>query len=115
MDYIKDTLREYDISFVIVAPLSGVYFEDEWSSGRQGWGFKEDEAHDDYYGFDLIGDYVSTQSIPYINSLEAFLSQIPDDSYFFDHDGSLTPEGNEFLSQSIVQSKVFLDVLKDLN
>ena len=111
---LRDALKEDGIPLVLIVYPYGIHVgPDQWGEGRVYWGFEKDKIYDDYYAFDLMGDYAKENNIPFINTLPVFLEN-NDKKLFFDIDGHFTPETNKIVAKDIVNNKTFIDVLNGI-
>jgi len=89
----------------------GIYVgADEWNDGRATWGFEKNKLYTDHFPFELVGSYARENNLPFINALDDFL-KAPEQKYFFDWDGHMTPEGNKIVADVIVRSPAFQGIL----
>ena len=107
-----DLLKAKEIPFLIAMYPYGIYVDEtQWNEGRKVWGFEQGKVYKDYYPFELVGGYAKERGIPYINSLNNFLTA-PKKKFFFDFDGHLTVEGNKIVAQTIANNPEFLASIK---
>ena len=108
---IRDLLEENNIDLILVIYPYGIHVgPDQWDQGRVYWGFEKGKVYTDRYAFELIEDFARRHGIACINTLEGFIEN-KEKQLFFPFDGHLTPEGNEVMADSIVDSPVFRDIL----
>lgn len=120
LNKINERLKEQGIPFIIVIYPHAMYVgKDQWTKGREAWGFEVGKLYKDYYPFEIVEAYSKNANIPFINTLDAFLKTpgkdgYRDKKYFFDWDGHLTPEGNKVVAEAIVFNDEFNRILLQL-
>ncbi|MEI8012094.1 MAG: GDSL-type esterase/lipase family protein [Candidatus Omnitrophota bacterium] len=108
---IRDMLAYRNIPMVLVFYPHGIYVDgNQWQEGRKTWGFDAGKRYDDYLPFEIVEDFARKNSIPYVNTLGAFL-RAPAVQYFFTWDGHLTCAGNRIVSEALLSDSVFLNVV----
>jgi len=112
---IKELLAKHNVEFIIVMYPHGIYVgADQWSRGRETWGFKTDYISKDYLAFELMREFTAKNGIAFINTLDDFL-KAPPQKYFFEYDGHLTVEGNRVLADGILKNPAFKNIRNENN
>ena len=109
---IKELLDKNNIAYVIVMYPHGIYVgPDQWSKGRQAWGFETNTVYTDYLPFEMMTEFTKDNKLPFINTLSDFL-KAPAKKYFFNYDGHFTVDGNRVVVDAIISNP---DFIKELN
>jgi len=107
LNMLRDLFASRGTPMILVIYPYGIHVgPEQWSPGREYWGFKSGVVYDDYYAFDLLEDYARRNGVPCINLLPSFLEK-RNEHLFFDLDGHFTPLANEVAARAIVGDSDF--------
>ena len=109
---IKKFCDEHSMRFVLTAyPYGHEVGTNQWSKGREYWGFAKDRVDDASASFALIRSFAAENGIDFVSLLEP-MKRRADDKLYYNNDGHWTALGHRTAAQALLASEPFQNNLK---
>lgn len=115
---IHELLAARGIPFVLgVYPYGMNAGPDEWEKGRKFWGFAPGRTYDYGAAQTVYRQFSASERIPLIDTFDDFrtAAAATTGKLFYDHDGHLTPAGQQVIAEHTLNDREFLELVRRLS